>query len=109
KEKIDKIEIQFGGKLSELMEACRKHLGLTGDKHFGWVLNPYRNKRRLLFNLLDNLSVFSTSEDKSIETALRFIKHHRSSHKDWIDITDGDEIPIDLTLLSQQWFKLVQD
>ncbi|MFN3233858.1 MAG: Tn3 family transposase [Gammaproteobacteria bacterium] len=107
KEKIDEIKSQFGSRISGLIEDCRKHLGLTGDKHFGWILKPYNNKRNLLFNLLENLSIFSTSEDKSIENALRFIKHHRSSHKDWIEITDNDEIPVDLSLLSQQWFKLV--
>ena len=107
KEKIDKIENQFGGKIPELIEDCRKHLGLTGDKHFSWMLKPYNNKRSLLFNLLENLSIFSASEDKSIENALRFIKHHRSSHKEWIEIIDHDGTPVDLTLLSQQWFKLV--
>jgi TnpA family transposase len=107
KEKIDEIENQLGGKISELIEDCRKHLGLTGDKHFGWVLKPYNNKRGLLFNLLDNLNILSTSEDKSIENALRFIKYHRSSHKNWIEIADNDEIPVDLFLLSKQWFKLV--
>lgn len=107
KEKINEIETQFGGKIAQLIEACRKHLGLTGDKHFGWVLKPYNNKRNLLFNLLENLDIFSTSEDKAIENALRFIKYYRSSNKDWIEITDHDDIPVDLSLLSQQWFKLV--
>ena len=49
-DKIDAIEIQLGGKVSELIEACREHLGLTGDKYFGWMLKPYNNKRNLLFN-----------------------------------------------------------
>ena len=104
KEKIDEIENQFGGKICELIEECRKHQGLTGDKHFSWILKPYNNRRRLLFNLLENLDIFSTTEDKSIENALRFIKQHRSSHKDWIEITDYDKIPVDLNLLSQQFF-----
>ena len=106
-EKIDEIKNELGGKVPELIADCREHLGLTGDKHYGWILKPYKNKRSLLFNLLGNLNIFSSSEDKSIETALRFIKHYRSSHKDWIEITDNDEIPVDLSLLPQQWFKLV--
>jgi TnpA family transposase len=106
-EKIDEIENELGGKVPELIADCREHLELTGDKHYGWMLKPYSNKRSLLFNLLENLNIFSSSEDKSIETALHFIKHYRSSHKDWIEITDNDEIPVDLSLLSQQWFKLV--
>jgi TnpA family transposase len=106
-EKIDEIENQLGGKVPELISDCREHLGLTADKHYGWMLKPYSNKRNLLFNLLDNLNIFSSSEDKSIETALRFIKHYRSSRKEWIELTDKDDIPIDLSLLSQQWFKLV--
>lgn len=106
-EKIDKIENELGGRVPELITDCREHLGLTGDKHYGWMLAPYNNKRSLLFNLLENLNILSSSEDKSIETALRFIKHHRSTHKEWIDISNNNGIPIDLKLLSPQWFKLV--
>lgn len=106
-DKIIAIKNQLGGKLSELIEACREHLGLTGDKHFGWMLTPYNNKRNLLFNLLDNLNVFSSSEDKAIENAIRFIKHHRSSHKEWVEISDNDHIPVELSLLSEPWYKLV--
>lgn len=106
-DKIDEIEIQLGGKISELIQACREHLGLTGDKHFGWMLTPYNNKRNLLFNLLEHLNVFSSSEDKSIENALLFIKHYRSSHKEWIELNDNDPILPDLSLLSDLWYKLV--
>lgn len=79
KNKIAEIENQFGNKISELIEACREHLGLTGDKYFGWMLTPYNNKRALIFNLLEHLNIFSSSEDKSIEKeyfSLKTIAHH---------------------------------
>ncbi|MCD8542838.1 MAG: DUF4158 domain-containing protein [Gammaproteobacteria bacterium] len=105
--KLEEIEKQLGGKADEIIQACREHLGLVGDKHLSWMLKPYRDKRGLLFNLLENLTIYSSHEDKAIETALKFIQHHRSSHKEWIEIKAMDAVPVDLSILSEAWFKLV--
>jgi TnpA family transposase len=107
REKIEEIEKQLDGKQAKLIDACREHLGLIGDKYFGWMIKPYRDKRCPLFNLLENLTIRSSSKDKSLENALRFIKHHRSSHKEWLTVSENDEVPVDLSLLSETWFKLV--
>jgi TnpA family transposase len=106
-EKLEEIEKHLGGKTTEIIEACREHLGLIGDKHFSWMMKPYRDKRSTLLKLIENLSIHSSTEDKSIETALCFIKHYRSSHKEWVDISSNNAIPADLSLLSEAWFKLV--
>ena len=105
--KINEIETQLGGKVKELIEVCKKHLGLTSDKHFGWMVQPYKNKRNLFLNLLDELKIHSSSEDKAIEAALTFIQHYRSSKKEWIDINDNAEPLPDLSLLPEAWYKLV--
>ena len=105
--KIEAIEEQLGGKTETLIEECRSYLGLTGNKHVGWMIKPYKNKRTLLFNLLENITVLSSSQDKSIEVALRFIKHYRSSRKEWIEWSDTDVVQPDLDLLPEPWFKVV--
>ncbi|MBS0351530.1 MAG: hypothetical protein JSR33_10180, partial [Proteobacteria bacterium] len=54
-EKIQEIEAQFGGKTDTLLEQCREYLGLTGENHLQWMMKPYRNKRSVIFQLLDQL------------------------------------------------------
>lgn len=107
KKKVEAIEAELDGKTDELIEQCREHLGLTGEKHLTWMLKPYNNKRYVIFQLLENLTIFSASNDKSIETALAFIMHYRHSHKEWISFNSSDSIQPDLSLLSNEWFKVV--
>jgi hypothetical protein len=107
-EKIQEIEDQFCGKTDALIEQCREYLGLTGENHLQWMMKPYRNKRSVIFQLLDQLRIFSSNQDKSIETALRFIEQYRHSHQEWIDIEDLPSAMLpDLNLLSDGWFKAV--
>ncbi len=107
KEKIEAIENNLDGKTDEIIEQCKEYLGLTGENHIAWMLKPYNNKRYVIFQLLENLNLFSSSNDKSVETALAFIMHHRHSHKEWIDLDMNQSAQPDLSLLSEAWFKAV--
>lgn len=106
-EKIQAIENNLGGKADEIIEECREYLGLTSESHIAWMLKPYNNKRHIIFELLENISVLSSSNDKSIETALAFIMHHHNSHKEWIILDKDKSIQPDLSLLTDGWFKVV--
>lgn len=105
--KIQEIEQQLGGKTDELIEECREYLGLTSENHISWMLKPYNKKRHAIFQLLENLNVLSSNNDKSIEAGLKFITHYRHSHKEWIDLDKNHVIQPDLTMLSDGWFKAV--
>ncbi len=106
-EKIKALENIFGGKSDELIEECKEYLGMTSENHITWMLKPYNNKRHIILELLENISVLSSSNDKSIETALAFIMHHRNSHKEWIILDKDKSIQPDLSLLTDAWFKVV--
>ena len=107
-DKVYAIEAELGGKIDDIIECCKEHLGLTGDNHIAWTLKPYKNKRYVLFQILENLTVCSTSQDQSLETALKFIMQYRHSHKQWIDIDPNSGLPQpDLSLLSDGWLKAV--
>ncbi len=108
-EKVRSIESALGGKTDDLIEECREYLGLTGENYIKWIIKPYKNKRYVIYQILDNLTVLSSSNDKAIEQALKFIKHYRSSHQEWIDIDDTDVIQPDLSLLPDSWFKAVTE
>lgn len=107
-DKIKAIEEHLGGKADDILEQCEEYLGLTGENHIAWMKKPYQNKRHVIFQLLENLTILSSSNDKSIESALKFIMHYRHSHKKWIEL-DQDDLSIqpDLSLLSDGWFKAV--
>lgn len=61
----------------------------------------------MIFQLLEHLDVASSNNDKSIETGLKFIKHYRHSHKEWIEFDQKSTIQPDLSMLSDGWFKAV--
>ncbi len=105
-DKVSAIEEEFGKDTDTLLEECQKYLGLTGDNHIKWMIEPYRNKRSVIFNLLDCLTILSSTQDKSIEQALKFIMQHRHSHREWIDL-ENTALQPDLSLLSDAWFKMV--
>jgi len=105
--KIREIEEQLNGKTDELIENCREYLGLTSENHISWMLKPYNNKRHVIFELLENLNVLSSTNDKSIEMGLKFIMHYRNSHKEWVNLDKDNPLQPDLTLLSDGWFKIV--
>ncbi len=106
---VEAIKLHIGDNPDVLIEQCREHLGLTEDKHIYWMKKPYKNKRYIILNLLDNLDFYSSTQDKSIENALAFIKHHRYSNHEWIEITANDPVQPDLSILSDPWFKVVTD
>jgi TnpA family transposase len=75
--------------------------------HLIWMLKLYQNKRHVIFQLLDNLSIFSSNQDLSIENALKFIMHYRHSNQEWIVLNDKMTVQPDLSILSEAWFKIV--
>ena len=107
-EKIHAIEEQLGGKIDELIEQCKEHLKLTGENHIAWMQKPYQNQRHVIFQLLNNLTILSSTNDKSIENALKFILHYRYFQKEWIELNDDlSMIQPDLSFLSEGWLKAV--
>ncbi len=71
------------------------------------MLKPYKNKRSIIYKIINSLSIKSSTADKGIEKALKFIDTHRKSKSEWIDLTkDGLNKTIDLTVLSNKWHML---
>jgi TnpA family transposase len=106
-DKVHAIEEELGGKTDDLIEQCRVYLGLTSENHITWMSKPYGNKRHVILKLLENLSVISATNDKSIEAALIFIMSYRHASQEWIVLDNDNPIQPDLSLLSDGWFKAV--
>jgi len=64
----------------------------------------YASHRQALFGLLDHLPLVSTSQDTTIEDAVAFLRAHRASKRDWLDLPTP---PLDLSWVSEKWWPLV--
>ena len=56
----------------EVLEACEAHLAHAGSNYFPFVWRAYKSHRATLFGLLEALPLRSTSQDATLEAALRF-------------------------------------
>ena len=59
----------------ELLEACEAHLAHAGSNFFPFIWRAFKSHRATVFGLLDALPLRTTSQDTSVEEALRFPRH----------------------------------
>jgi TnpA family transposase len=108
KEKMSAIEHELGGNIDDILEKCQAHINSTKNKSLSWMVKPFSNKRSVLFCILENLKIRSSSQDNTLITAVQFIIKHRYSRKEWIDIDyNAEELKEELDILSDRWFKTV--
>jgi Tn3 transposase DDE domain/Domain of unknown function (DUF4158) len=101
----------------ELLEACEAHLVHAGSNYFPFVWRAYRSHRATLFGLLDVLPLRSTSQDRSVEEALLFLRAHAGRAGEWLPMTriervDGKPtlVPVlDLSWVPDGWWRLLTD
>ncbi|HHU0102119.1 TPA: DUF4158 domain-containing protein, partial [Legionella pneumophila] len=88
-----------------IIEQCQRYLSYSGDNYLPFMIKLYQNKRYVLFQLLEQLSLRSASQDKSIEHAVTFILQHRKNKQKMVSIVaqDFDQ----LSWLSDKWFNFV--
>ncbi len=102
-EKITAIEGSVDKKLDTTIEQCKIHLRYKDNNYYDFMLKPFSNKRCLIYKILDVLSIKSSTSDKSIERSLAFIKAHRCSRKEWLDIDGEKTVPVELSVLKEKW------
>lgn len=110
-ERISAIENCIVQGTDEAIEQCEQYMAYSGDNYYPFMLKLYSNKRYLIFQLLDQLDIKSSSNDTYIEEAIHFVKLHRNSRKEWLDINyvnrQGHRDILDLSWLPEKWFKTV--
>jgi hypothetical protein len=64
-----------------------------------------------LFQILKQVKLRSTTQDKSIEASIQFLIDHQGSRKDWLNVveTEDDQIVklLDLEWIPQKWWQLI--
>ncbi len=94
-----------GDQAAQILEDCEAHTAYADDNYFSLLWRFYKSHRQTLFELLDNVRLVATSQDAAIENALKFVRTHWTSRRDWLD-HDADQ-PLDLTWIPEKWWKLV--
>jgi TnpA family transposase len=116
------VEQRFSGmdaviatRTDELLEACEAHMVHAGSNYFPFVWRAYKSHRSTLFGLLDVLTLRSTSQDTSVEEALRFLRDHAGRTGEWLPVTRGERrdgrsthIPLlNLSWVPDGWWRLI--
>jgi hypothetical protein len=110
-ERFSAMEAVIGARGDELLEACEAHLVNAGSNYFPFVWRSYKSHRVTLFGLLDVLPLRATSQDTSVEQALRYLQEHAGRTGQWLLMTrterrDGklSQIPLlDLSWVPDGW------
>lgn len=87
------------------IEQCERYLAHAGDNYLPFMIKLYQNKRYVLFRLLEQISLRSASQDKSLENAVKFIleNRHKKNKTCSIVATEFEQ----LSWLSDKWFSFI--
>jgi hypothetical protein len=112
-QRFEAIDAAMTEDCEQILSLCDQHIAYTGNNYYPFLLSPYKSKRSLLFDCIETLSLHSTSNDKTLEQAVRFLLSHRHSRREWLDVvanSEGKKEPValvDLTFIPDKWRKLV--
>jgi TnpA family transposase len=73
------IESVVGAQGDTIVQQCDAHLNHAGNNYFSLIQNFYKSHRATLFRLLEVLPLRSSSQDKTLETAIQFLWAHRNN------------------------------
>lgn len=100
--RLEAVENAAGSDTEESIRRCEAHEAFAGDNYAPFLWRFHKGHRTVLFRLLDNIELVSTSTDKSTEAAIRFIVNHRSSKADRVS-SEG----LDLSWVSDKWWRVL--
>jgi TnpA family transposase len=118
-ERLTALDEVIGDQLDGLLENCEAHAAYADNNYYPFLWKFCVKHRHLLFAVLDEIELLSTTHDESLLQALSFIRQHRHSRKEWLvlpGVSSGDEhagsakrqaYAFDLDWVPDKWWKLV--
>lgn len=111
KERFNEIEKALGENPDRLLTECEAHLAYAGNNYYPFLWRFYRSHRSILLQILKQVQLRSTTQDKSIEASIQFIIDHTSSRSDWLSVVKTEEKQtiqlLDLEWIPQKWWQLI--
>lgn len=80
-----------------------------GNNYMPLLARHFRSHRSALFDLVEALEFESTSADRSVLAALRFIRSHRHLTREFVDDHLEGEEALDTSFCSQNWARTIRD
>jgi TnpA family transposase len=112
-ERFTAISQVIADRADELLAKCEAYSAHTDHNYLPFLWRYCQSHRQLLFAILEEVELRSTSTDQSLERAIRFIQKHRHNRKDWLPLgphalADPESlIEVDLSWVSDKWWVLV--
>jgi len=115
-ERFTAIEGVLGEQSEEVLKQCEEHLAYADNTYQQFLWSYYKSHRAMLFRLLSVVTFLSSTQDTSMEVALRFLQKHEASHGDWLitAVVEHEGAPeaqrielLDLSWVPDVWWKLV--
>jgi Tn3 transposase DDE domain len=96
-----------------ILEQCEAHQATAGRNYLPFLTRFYSHHRAALFNFIESVELLSTSSDRSMTDAIRFLIAHRKTRLDRLPVrTDGsgedhEALTLDLSFVGELWWPLV--
>ena len=92
------------GGQAALLEDCASVISYNGNNYLPLTRRFFRPHRRVLFNIVRTLDISSTTQDRSLMQALRFVLANQHHHGEWLP-SDPEEV--DLSFASELWQRTI--
>jgi TnpA family transposase len=110
-QRFNEIEKTIGENPEQLQEECEAHMAYAGNNYYPFLWRFYRSHRAILFQILKQVQLRSTTQDKSIEASIQFLIDHQGSRSDWLDVVKIEENQavqlLDLDWIPNKWWQLI--
>ncbi len=93
-----------GDQTEVLLSDCLAYMAYAHNNYYPLLWPFYISHRQTLFAPLDQVPLRSTSQETTVEDALAWLRTHRTSKRDWLDLRTA---PLDLSWVPDKWWKLV--
>ncbi|MDQ3458805.1 MAG: Tn3 family transposase [Deinococcota bacterium] len=108
--RLRRLSQVLGDNSESILERCERQLGYAGNNYLPFLPPLFRGKRKLVFDALELLIPKSTSTDRNLERALRFILEQRYRRGEWLPVEgegNDDVAPLDLSWIPPKWWRAV--
>jgi Domain of unknown function (DUF4158) len=86
-----------------VLDQCTEHQAYAGNNYYPFLLWYYRSQRALFFHFLQQVTLFSTSQDRSVEEAIAVLRTHHETKEPELKAMSH----LTLTWIPDKWWPLV--
>lgn len=105
----------IGGNAQSILEQCEAYLGYAGNNYLPFLPKLFKSHRKVCFDILELLRPVSTTEDRSLEEAVAFLRRNREARGERLPVTwteaaaDGRKTQVSLSLswIPRRWWEAV--